>query len=155
MSYLTPHNGNATTKGTVLRFDASIYTVTNIVVANTNPAAAESKIDVSHLGQTTGEQAARIDRPLVVPDENGNSGRQITFDYIASTSTASSVFLLDGATGTVLITVGGTAIIGSSNATKATNYFATVSSNTVTFAGNDAVRGQAVLSLVRTTALSE
>jgi hypothetical protein len=30
-----------------------------------------------------------------------------------------------------------------------------VSSNTVTFAGNDAVRGQAVLSLVRTTALSE
>lgn len=138
----TPHDGT----GTVLRFGANVYTVTNIVISNTNPAAAaDAQIDVSHLGQTTGEQAARLNRPLVIPAEDGGSGRQITFDYIGKS------ILLDGATATVLITIGGTALIGS---TSSTAFFATVASSTLTLATNDAIRGQGVLSLVRTAAMT-
>lgn len=145
MSYPTPHDGT----GTVLRFGANAYTVTNVVISNTNPATGEdAKIDVSHLGQTTGEQAARLDRPLVIPADDGGSGRQITFDYIGKS------ILLDGATATVLISIGGTALVGSASATPATNFFATVASSTLTLATNDAVRGQAVLSLVRTSSLT-
>ena len=145
----TPHDGDSSTKGTILRFGANVYTVTNIVISNTNPAAAaDAQIDVSHLGQTTGEQAARLNRPLVIPAEDGGSGRQITFDYLGKT------ILLDGSTGTVLITIGGTALIGSASAAAATNYFATVASSTLTLATNDAIRGQGVLSLVRTASLS-
>ncbi len=141
----TPHDGT----GTVLRFGASLYTVTNIVISNTNPAAAaDAQIDIAHLGQTTGEQALRMNRPLVIPAEDGSSGRQITFDYYGRT------ILLDGATGTVLITVGGTALIGATAATPATAFFATVASAQLTLATNDVVRGQAVLSLVRTGSLT-
>ena len=141
----TPHDGT----GTVLRFGANVYTVTNVVIANTNPAAAaDAKIDVAHLGQTTGEQAARLDRPLVIPAEDGGSGRQITFDYLGKT------ILLDGATATVAITIGGTALIGQTTGAAATNYFATVASSTLTLATNDAIRGQGVLSLVRTAAMT-
>lgn len=148
MSFATPHDGNATTKGTILRFGSEVYTVTNVVISNTNPAAAaDAKIDVAHLGQTTGEQAARLDRPLVIPAEDGGSGRQITFDYLGKT------ILLDGATATVLITIGGTALVGATGA-GATAYFATVASSTLTLATNDAIRGQGVLSLVRTSAMS-
>lgn len=140
----TPHDGT----GTVLRFGASLYTVTNVVISNTNPAAAaDAKIDIAHLGQTTGEQAARMDRPLVIPAEDGSSGRQITFDYLGRT------ILLDGATATVLISIGGTALIGSTGA-NATAFFATVASSQLTLATNDAIRGQAVLSLVRTASLT-
>lgn len=140
----TPHDGT----GTVLRFGASLYTVTNIVINNTNPAAAaDAQIDIAHLGQSTGEQAARMSRPLVIPAEDGSSGRQITFDYIGRT------ILLDGATATVLISVGGTALVGSTNA-NATAFFATVASSQLTLATNDAIRGQAVLSLVRTASLT-
>lgn len=136
----TPHDGT----GTVLRFGANVYTVTNIVISNTNPAAAaDAKIDVSHLGQTTGEQAARLDRPLVIPAEDGGSGRQITFDYLGKS------ILLDGVTATVQISIGGTVLVGASGG-GATNYFATVASSTLTLATNDAIRGQGVLSLVRT-----
>jgi hypothetical protein len=149
VSYATPHDGDSSTKGTVLKFGANVYTVTNIVISNTNPAAAaDAQIDVAHLGQTTGEQAARLSRPLVIPAEDGGSGRQITFDYLGKT------ILLDGAVATVVITIGGTALIGSTSAVPATNYFATVASSTLTLATNDAIRGQGVLSLVRTASLS-
>ena len=149
MSYATPHDGDSSTKGTVLRFGANVYTVTNIVISNTNPAAAaDAQIDISHLGQTTGEQAARLNRPLVIPAEDGGSGRQITFDYLGKT------ILLDGATATVAITIGGSALIGMTTGAGATNYFATVASSTLTLATNDAIRGQGVLSLVRTAAMT-
>lgn len=154
----TPHDGTA--QGTVLRFGAFSYVITNVVLSNTNPAAAaDAKIDIAHLGQTTGEQAARLDRPLVIPAEDGGSGRQITFDYIASRHTTTGIaptamVLLDGSTATVLITIGGTALIGATAAVPATNYFATVASSTLTLATNDVVRGQAVLSLVRTSAMT-
>ena len=85
--------------------------------------------------------------PLVVPADDGGSGRQITFDYIGRS------ILLDGATATVYIAIGGTALIGSSGA-SGTAFFATVASSTLTLATNDAVRGQGVLTLVRTASLT-
>ena len=142
MAYATPHDGS----GTVLRFGATTYTVTNVVIANTNPAAGDSTIDVANLGQTTGEQAATISTPLV-PAADGDSGRQITFDYLGKT------ILLDGATGTVVITVGGTALLGTTGV-GATSFVATVASSTLTLATNDAIRGQGVLTLARTSSIN-
>lgn len=144
MSFPTPHDGS----GTVLRFGASAYTVTNVVVSNTNPAAgADATIDVANLNQSAGEQAATLSTPLVVPADDGGSGRQITFDYIGKS------ILLDGSTGTVFISVAGTALIGASGA-AGTAFFATVASSTLTLATNDAIRGQGVLTLVRTSSLT-
>lgn len=144
MSFPTPHDGS----GTVLRFGATNYTVTNVVVSNTNPATGEdATIDVAHLNQSTGEQAATMNRPLVVPADDGGSGRQITFDYIGKS------ILLDGSTATVYIAIGGTALVGST-AAAGTAFFATVQSSTLTLATNDAVRGQGVLTLVRTSSLT-
>lgn len=139
---ITPHAGT----GTVLRFGSSVYTVTNVVISNTNPAAgADSRIDVGHLGQTVGELRASLATPLVVPADDGGSGRQITFDYIGQS------ILLDGATATVYIAIGGTALVGSVGSTA---FFATVASSTLTLATNDVVRGQGVLTLVRTASLT-
>lgn len=144
MSFPTPHDGS----GTVLRFGATAYTVTNVVISNTNPAAGDAAtIDVGHLGQSTGEQRASISTPLVVPADDGGSGRQITFDYIGKS------ILLDGATATVYIAIGGTALVGSAGA-GGTAFYATVASSTLTLATNDAVRGQGVLTLVRTSSLT-
>jgi len=144
MSFPTPHDGT----GTILRFGALQYTVSNVAFAFTNPGdAADSNIDVGHLGQSAGEQLATLARPLVVPADDGGSGRNITFDYIGKS------ILLDGSTGTVYIAIGGTALIGST-AAGGTAFFATVASSTLTLATNDAVRGQGVLTLVRTAALT-
>jgi hypothetical protein len=128
----TPHDGAAT----VLNLFGSTYVVTNIVLSNTNPGAAgDNQIDVAHLGQTTGELAARLNPPLVIPAADGGSGRQVTFDYIGKT------IILDGSTGTVTITSGGSTLVNG----KA----ATVQSSTLTLATNDAIRGQAVVTIAR------
>lgn len=144
MSFPTPHDGT----GTVLRFGANAYTVTNVVISNTNPAAgADATIDVGNLLQSAGELRASMATPLVVPADDGGSGRQITFDYIGKS------ILLDGSTATVYIAIGGTALVGATGV-SGTNYFATVQSSTLTLATNDAVRGQGVLTLVRTASLT-
>lgn len=128
----TPHDG----AGTVLNLFGTAYTVTNIVISNTNPGEGEdATIQVGHLGQTTGESLATMDRPLVVPAADGGTGRQVTFDYLGKT------IILDGATGTLTITTGGTTLIDG----KA----ATVASSTLTLATNDAVRGQATITVAR------
>jgi len=133
MATPTPHDG---TTGTILNLFGTTYTVSNIVLANTNPSEGEdAQIDVAHLGQTTGELAARIARPLVVPAADGGSGRQVTFDYLGKT------LILDGTTGTVTITTGGTTLVNG----KA----ATVQSSTLTLATNDVIRGQAVVVIAR------
>lgn len=142
-TYPTPHDGS----GTVLRFGASTFTVTNVVVSNTNPNANAGTIDVANLGQTTGEQAATMDLPLVAAANDGGTGRQITFDYLGKS------ILLDAATGTVYIAIGGSALIGTTGV-GATAFVATVASSTLTLATNDAVRGQGVLTLARTTSLT-
>jgi len=141
VTFPTPHDGS----GTVLRFGALAFTVTNVVVANTNPAGAEATIDIANLGQTTGELSRTMATPLI--EVGDSSGRQITFDYLGKN------ILLDGSTGTVLITIGGTALVGTTGV-GATAFLATVASSTLTLATNDAVRGQGVLTLARTTSIT-
>lgn len=138
MSFSTPHDTSVSGNGTQLFLGASSYTVTNIVISNTNPGGADSQIDVAHLGQSTGELAARLDSPLVVPDDDGGSGRQITFDYLGK------VVIDDGATGTYKITVAGANLVGG----NAASYY-TVQSSTLTLATNDAIRGQGVITVAR------
>lgn len=139
MSTATPHDGVGTKLTLTLNGVTSTYTVSNIVIANTNPAAgADARIDISHLGQTTGEVSARMDRPLVIPDDDGGSGRQFTFDYIGRT------VILDGVTGTYHIQVAGTTLLGGTTAS-----YHTVQSSTLTLTTNDAIRGQAVLTISR------
>lgn len=144
MSFFTPHDTATASSGTKLTLSGIVGTsttgfyISNIVLANTNPNAQNDQIDVAHLGQTTGESAARIDFPLVVPANDGGSGRQLTFDYIGKN------YLLDGSTGTYVITVANLTIAGGSTA----SYY-TVQSSTLTLATNDAIRGQGVLTLAR------
>ena len=143
MSFSTPHDTSGAGSGTQLLLDlngvTSSYIVTNIALSNTNPgAAADTQIDVAHLGQTTGELAARLASPLVVPADDGGSGRTITFDYIGK------VVINDGATGTYKITVAGVDLVGGTTAS-----YHTVQSSTLTLATNDAIRGQGVLTVAR------
>jgi hypothetical protein len=139
VSFSTPHDTSGSGSGTRLFLNNQSFTVSNIVISNTNPGAAgDSQIDVAHLGQTTGELAARISPPLVVPAEDGGSGRQITFDYIGK------VVIADGATGTYHITVAGVTLVGGTTAS-----YHTVQSSTLTLATNDAIRGQGVITVAR------
>jgi hypothetical protein len=139
----TPHDGTATrllistaTTGGVTQ----TFTMTNLVISNTNPSGGdESDIDIAHLGQTTGELAARQKRPLVVPAADGGSGRSLTFDYIGTS------ILNDGQVGTYVVTVSGITLVG--GAGTASLY--TVQSSTLTLATNDVIRGQATLTLAR------
>jgi hypothetical protein len=143
MSIGTPHDGT----GTVLRFGANAYTVTNVVIANTNPTDAATTIDVSNLNQTAGQQAATIATPLLAAAAAGDVSRQVTFDYLGK------IILLEGSTGTVFISIGGTALVGSTGV-SGTAFVATVQSSTLTLATNDAIRGQGVLSLARTASIT-
>lgn len=143
MSFSTPHDTSVSGAGTTLTLSldgvTSTYIVSNIVLSNTNPgAAANTQIDVAHLGQTTGELAARLTPPLVLPAEDGGSGRQITFDYIGK------IVISDGATGTYKITVAGATLVGGTTAS-----YHTVQSSTLTLATNDAIRGQGVITVAR------
>jgi hypothetical protein len=139
VSFSTPHDTSVSGSGTQLLLNADSYMVTNIVISNSNPGAgADSLIDVSHLGQTTGALAARLTPPLVVPAEDGGSGRQITFDYIGKS------VILDGVTGTYHIRVAGVTLVGGNTAA-----FYTVQSSTLTLATNDAIRGQGVITVSR------
>ena len=107
----TPHDGAGTRLTLSLNGVTSTYTVSNIVLSNTNPAAgADSQIDIAHLGQTTGELAARLTPPLVIPADDGGSGRTITFDYIGK------IVISDGATGTYHIQVAGATLVGGTTA---------------------------------------
>lgn len=139
-TFSTPHDtasGVGGSAGTTLTLDASTYVVSNIQLSYTNPNAQTDQIDVAHLGQTTGESAARMDRPLVVP-QNGSSGRQITFNYIGK------VVISDAATGTYKIQMAGASLVGGT-----TYSYYTVQSSQLTLATNDAVRGQATLTIAR------
>lgn len=126
----TPHDGT----GTVLRLGATIFTVTNIVITNTDPNAGAEKIDVSHIGLTTGNQVRTIDRPL--QGSTTETGRQVVFDYLGN------VQIADASTGTCSIVVNGASLIG--------GVAYTVNSSTLTLATNDAIRGQATVRLART-----
>ena len=143
MSFSTPHDTGVSSSGTRLTISldgvSATYVVSNIVLQNTNPGDdADSRIDIAHLGQTTGELALRMNTPLVLPADDGGSGRTITFDYIGKS------VLFDGATGTYHIQVAGATLVGGTTVS-----YCTVQSSTLTLATNDAIRGQGVLTVSR------
>jgi hypothetical protein len=125
----TPHDG----AGTSLRLGATLYTVTNIVLTFTDPTADQEKIDVSHLGLTTGASIRTIDRPL--QGSASDTGRQVQFDYLGKT------IIADASTGTCTIITGGTTLLN--------GVAYTVNSSTLTLATNDAIRGQATVRIAR------
>lgn len=125
----TPHDGS----GTTFTFAGSNFTVTNIVVNNSDPAT-EDKIDVSHLGLTVGSSIKTIDRPL--QGSVNDTGREVVIDYLGTN------IVRDASTGTLALTVNGVSAI---------NAAATVSSSTLTFATNDAVKGQVTFKVARYT----
>lgn len=129
MSITTPHAGT----GTTLRLGADLYTVTNIVISYNDPTADQEKIDVSHLGLTTGASIATLDRPL--QGSTSDTGRTVQFDFLGRS------IIADASTGTCTITVSGTALL------SAVAY--TVNASTLTLATNDAIRGQATLRIAR------
>jgi len=123
----TPHDGT----GTVFTFGGTAFTVTNIVVTNTDPSADDT-IDVSHLGITAGNSVKTISRPL--KGSATDTGREVVVDYLGTN------IIKDASTGTLVLTVGGSAAISAA---------ATVASSTLTFATNDAVRGQVTFRVAR------
>lgn len=123
----TPHDG----AGTLFSFGGTAFTVTNIVVTNTDPAADDT-IDVSHLGLTAGNSVRTISRPL--QGSATETGREVVVDYLGTN------IIRDASTGTLTLTVNGAAAISAA---------ATVASSTLTFATNDAVRGQVTFRVAR------
>lgn len=132
MAFETPHDGS----GTVLSFNGTTYTVTNVVVSATDPTADADKINVSHLGQTVGQTAKTLELPLAGA-ASGETGRSVTFDYIGKT------FIADKSTGAFSLTIGGAELDGVSSKNG------TVTSSTLTLATQDAIRGQATIKLER------
>jgi hypothetical protein len=130
----TPHDGT----GTTLALGATQYTVTNIVISFTDPTADQEKIDVSHLGLTTGASVRTIDRPL--QGSVSDTGRTVQFDYLGRT------IIADASTGTCTIITGGA---GTAGVTLLSGVAYTVNASTLTLATNDAIRGQATLRIAR------
>jgi hypothetical protein len=102
-------------------------------VSFTDPAAEDEKINVAHLGQTTGETARTLDLPLA-GSASGDTGRTVQFDYVGTT------LINDKSTGTLSITVGGSSLLSKGG---------TVQSSTLTLATNDAIRGQVTIRIDR------
>ena len=124
---VTPHDGS----GTVLSFAGTTYTVTNIVVSNSDPNT-ENTIDVSHLGLLEGASVLSQDRPL--KGSSTDTGQQVQIEYLGKS------ILVDAATGTLSITHNGVSLLSRG---------ATVVSSTLTFATNDAVRGTGTFKIAR------
>lgn len=124
----TPHDS-----GTTFSFGGTNFTCTNIVVTNTDPQADAEKIDVSHLGLTTGASIATQDRPL--QGSSSDTGREVVIDYLGSS------IIKDASTGTITLTINGVTAINAAAAT--------VSGSTLTLATNDAVRGQVTFRVAR------
>ena len=124
---ITPHDG----VGTAFTFGGSTYTVTNIVVSNSDPNV-ENTIDVSHLGLLDGASVLTQDRPL--RGSATDTGQQVQIDYLGKT------ILADGSTGTLAITHASVSLLSRA---------ATVSSSTLTLATNDAIRGSATFRIAR------
>jgi hypothetical protein len=125
----TPHDG----VGTTLVLGATNFTITNVVLTFNDPTADQEKIDVSHLGLTTGAQLKTIDRPL--QGSTTDTGRSVQFNYLGKS------IIADASTGTCSISTGGTSLLN--------GVAYTVNSSTLTLAVNDAIRGQATIRIAR------
>jgi len=119
----TPHDSS----GTGLTIGSSTFTLTSVTVNFTDVSGETDRIDVSHLGQTTGEEILTVARPLI-GSATGETGKELSFDYIGTTQ------LAGGTTGAYSLT-GAVALSGN----------ATVLSSSVTLAVNDVVRGSATV----------
>lgn len=119
----TPHDSS----GTTLTVAGSTFTVTSITVNFSDVSGNSDAIDVSHLGQTTGEQIKTQPRPLV-GSATGETGKELSFDYIGTTQ------LAGGTTGSYSIS-GGISLSGN----------CTVVSSSLTLAVNDVIRGSATV----------
>lgn len=118
----TPHDGS----GSTFTFAGTNYTVTNITYTIADNNATDS-IDVSHLGQTTGQTVATMSRPL--KGSAGDTGKEVTIDYLTN---AGATPITQGASGTLVIS-GGITLSAA----------ATCKSSSVTLAVNDANKGSA------------
>lgn len=119
----TPHDSS----GTSFVFGGTTFTVTNLTINFSDVSGQTDRIDISHLGQTTGETMATQKRPLV-GSPTGETGKEISFDYIGTNQ------LAGGTTGTYAL-AGGASLSGN----------ATIVSSTLTLAVNDVVRGNATV----------
>jgi hypothetical protein len=125
----TPHDG----VGTSLVLGNTNYTITNVVITFNDPTADQEKIDVSHLGLTTGNSIKTIDRPL--QGSSTDTGRTVQFNYLGRS------IIADASTGTCSISTGGVGLLA--------GVAYTVNSSTLTLAVNDAIRGQATIRIAR------
>jgi len=125
----TPHDGS----GTSLRLGSTNYTITNVVITYNDPTADQEKIDVSHLGLTSGSSILTQDRPL--QGSTTDTGRSVQFNYLGKS------IIADASTGTCSISTGGTSLLS--------GVAYTVNSSTLTLAVNDAIRGQATIRIAR------
>jgi len=119
----TPHDSS----GTSFVFGGTTFTVTNLTINFSDVSGQTDRIDISHLGQTTGETMATQKRPLV-GSPTGETGKEISFDYIGTNQ------LAGGTTGAYAL-AGGASLSGN----------ATIVSSTLTLAVNDVVRGNATV----------
>lgn len=117
----TPHDSS----GTTFSFSGVNYTVTSITYTLTDQNASD-QIDVSHLGQTTGQTVLTLARPL--KGSAGDTGKEVAIEYLAANGTPVG----QGASGTLIIAGGITLSVA-----------ATCKSSSVTLTVNDAVRGSA------------
>lgn len=115
----TPHDS----LGTTFSFGGTAYTVSSITYTLTDPNATDT-IDISHLGQTTGEAVLSQDRPLTGAADD--TGVEVQIEYIGSNA------IVGGTTGTLVIT-GGLSI----------SRDATASQCTISLTTNDVIRGNA------------
>jgi hypothetical protein len=118
----TPHDSS----GTTLQVGATKFTVTGVNVSFSSLDEA-NRIDISHLGLSTGNKILTMKAPLV-GDASGDTGKEVSFDYIGTSQ------LAGGFTGTYSI-AGGVTLSGN----------CTVVSSSLVLAVNDVIRGSATL----------
>jgi len=123
---ITPHDS-----GTTFTFAGTGYTVTSITyTVGATGGGGTDAIDVSHLGQTTGQSVLSQSRPLVGSAGTTDTGKSVSIEYIGN------AVIAQNATGTLTIT-GGVSV----------SAVATCNSSSVTLTVNDVVRGSADFSL--------
>ena len=125
----TPHDSTGTTLFFPNTATSNAFTVTNLVFS-VSDVQADDKIDISHLGLTTGAAQLTQDRPLAPP--GNNSGREVQIEVIGKNTIA------DGTTGT--LTVAGGLTLSKS---------ATVNQAQLTLALNDVIRGSITFRVAR------
>lgn len=123
---VTPHDSS----GTAFSFNGTNYTVTSITYTIGSTGGGGDAIDISHLGQTTGQSVLSQSRPLVGSAGTTDTGKSVSIEYIGNAVIAQNT------SGTLTIT-GGVSVSAT----------ATCNSSSVTLTVNDVVRGSAEFSL--------